>query len=60
MPCMTWKQFKDGVDKQMQEKGISEDTEIWYIDFSFPDADGFEKENMGVFYGVDDLGLVIQ
>ena len=59
MPDMTWKQFKDGVDKQMQEKGISEDTEIWYIDFSFPNVDDFEKENMGVFHNNDDFGLSI-
>ncbi len=38
MADMTWKEFKDVVDKVLQEKSIPEDIEIWYIDISFPKA----------------------
>lgn len=31
---MTWKEFKEAVDKQLQEKDISEDEPIWFIDTS--------------------------
>lgn len=55
---MTWKQFKEEVDKQLAEKGISEDEEIWYIDISFPQEDDFEKERLSV--GLDEhCGIVI-
>lgn len=46
---MTWKQFKDAVDKQLSEKGISEDESIWYIDISFPQEGDFEDDRMNVF-----------
>jgi hypothetical protein len=36
---MTWKQFKEIVDAQMVEKGISEDSDVWVIDISFPDEE---------------------
>jgi hypothetical protein len=36
---MTWKQFKDSVERQMEKQDVSEDTEIWYIDISSPDLD---------------------
>ena len=39
MAQMTWKQFKEQVDKRMEEQGISEDVEIWYIDISAPEQD---------------------
>ena len=29
---MTWEQFKEAVDKQLDAKGISKDTEMQYID----------------------------
>jgi hypothetical protein len=29
---MTWKEFKEEVDKQLKENDISEDTQIDYID----------------------------
>ena len=34
---ITWKQFKEHVDKVLLEKEMSEETEIHYIDFSFVD-----------------------
>ena len=45
---MTWKEFKDAVDKRLAEDGISEDDSIWYIDVSFPDMDDFEKGRIWV------------
>ena len=45
---MTWKEFKAAVDKMLAEDDISEDTKIWYIDISFPDADDFEKGRIWV------------
>lgn len=36
MEIMTWKEFKEQVDRQLAEQGISEDTPIQYIDLSFP------------------------
>jgi hypothetical protein len=32
MDVLTWKQFKEAVDAELKKKGISEDTEIFYID----------------------------
>ena len=34
---MTWKEFKEEVDRQLKEKGVSENEEIFYIDISTPD-----------------------
>lgn len=36
---MTWAEFKALIDKQLAEKGIPEDTKLWYIDISFPSTD---------------------
>lgn len=36
MKGMTWREFKDHIDKQLKELGIPEDKVIWYIDISFP------------------------
>ena len=36
MEIMTWKQFKDFVDKKLVEHGCSEDAKIEYIDISYP------------------------
>ena len=54
---MTWQEFKDAVDKHLEEEGISPDTEIWYIDIAFPSKDDFEQgrleasvyENCGIY-----------
>lgn len=52
MDQITWKEFKEIIDEQLKEKGISEDTEIWYIDISFPRKEdigaGYEK-NLGIY-----------
>lgn len=29
---MTWREFRDEVERQMDEQGIDLDDEIWYID----------------------------
>jgi len=34
---ITWKEFKDHIDEKLKEKGIPEDIEIHYIDFSWVD-----------------------
>jgi len=36
---MTWKEFKDEIDRQMLQKELSEDMEIEYIDVSRPCKD---------------------
>lgn len=33
----SWKEFRDKVEADMKEKGISEDTPICWIDISYPD-----------------------
>ncbi len=57
MANMTWKEFKDAVDKQLAEEGISENEEIEYIDFSFPNKDDFEKGELHV--GCSEFGIGI-
>ena len=52
---LTWKQFKEVIDKQMKDKGISEDTEIHYIDISFPQLEGMNE--VEVFYDKE-LGMI--
>ena len=54
---MTWKQFRDYVDGELKEKGIDENTEIQYIDFSWPDMTGKNQDEIpiGVFYGDTDM-----
>ena len=37
---ITWKQFKEKVDKKLKEAGISQDAKMGFIDIVF--ADGFE------------------
>lgn len=51
---MTWKEFKEAVDKQLKEKGISEDAEIWWIDVTCPDV-----LNNDITVGKDEYGLLI-
>ena len=55
---MTWKQFKEAVDKQLAEKGISENEEIWYIEISFPQEDDFDKDRLRVDFD-DDCGIAL-
>ena len=51
---LTWRQFKDEVDRQLAEQGISEDKILFYIDTgNYPSLNGLE-----VRYSDDD-GLVI-
>ena len=32
---MTWKEFREGIERRLKEEGISEEIEIEYIDFSW-------------------------
>lgn len=50
MSTMTWKQFKDGVDKSLKEMGLSEDVEIEYMDFSWPEPDDFKQDRLNVYH----------
>lgn len=50
---MTWNEFKRAIDKQLEEKGINGDIDIWYIDVAYPSEDMIDA-------GVDPgLGLSI-
>lgn len=39
MSDMTWNEFKKNIDDQMEAKGISKDSKIWYIDITYPDSE---------------------
>ena len=54
---MSWKEFKDAVDKILREDNISEDTEIWYIDIHLPFKKDFEE--IFVVSKDDNLGIAI-
>ncbi len=45
---MTWKEFKDKVDKQLQEMEIPETTQILWIDIGLVDDVDVEREDTGV------------
>lgn len=49
---MTWKEFKEEVEKQLEEQDISEDEDIFYIDFG-----GYDTEEAEV--SLDDTGIAI-
>lgn len=54
---MTWKEFKKEVDRQLKEKGVSEDEPLNYIDIN----GGFgelEKEDIEVIF-TKGLGITI-
>lgn len=36
MSNMTWNEFKDLIDKELDKFKVNHDVEIWYIDISFP------------------------
>lgn len=49
MHNLTWNEFKEKVEKQLDEKGISWDEDIWYIDISFPrNVDVEVDKNSGI------------
>lgn len=37
---VTWKQFKDAIDKLLADNDMPQDVPIWYIDISFPGSFG--------------------
>jgi hypothetical protein len=49
-PVMSWKEFKDSVDKALEEMGINETEGIWFIDVSFPEKEGFAIGRISVTY----------
>lgn len=55
---MTWREFVEGVEGELARKGISLDTELWYVDISFPDKGNIEQGAIDV--GVDkNCGIAI-
>ena len=46
---VTWKEFRDAVDKMLTDNDVSHDVPIWYIDFSFPEQFGAGIED-GALY----------
>ena len=55
---LTWKQFKEEVDKQLLEKGIDENEDLWYIDIHSPreavvtlDTPDMGKYSCGIYIG---------
>ncbi len=47
---MTWKEFKAKVEAEMEERGITDDTDLWYIDVAFPDTVEIDLDlNVGLF-----------
>ena len=45
---MTWKQFKEAIDKKIQD-----DDEIWYIDVSYPDGENLTIGESDALFGVN-------
>lgn len=54
--AMTWKEFKEYVDRKLSEAGRDDGVEIWYIDISYP---GKETEYNCPEVHVDDDGLSV-
>jgi len=54
---MTWKEFKEGIDKKLVAENISEDTPIEYIDISHPPKNAIEDDR--VYILVDSQGIGI-
>ena len=46
---VTWKEFRDAVDKMLTDNGVSHDIPIWYIDFSFPEQFGAGVEGDALY-----------
>ena len=44
---MTWKEFKEAVDKAIEDAGATDEISIWFIDVSYPDIDDFVKGRTG-------------
>lgn len=56
---MTWTEFKQAIDKQLEENQISPDSDIWYIDISFPESDPDHSQYPMVSYSVLSQGISI-
>ena len=59
MSEMTWKEFKKHVEAQLEEKGISKDAKIWYIDISFPSTSGYKLPDVNHDDPDNDFGIAI-
>jgi hypothetical protein len=50
MTNMTWKEFKDVVEEKLKSIHVKEDTEIWYIDITFPTKEDFTNGRVSVSF----------
>lgn len=48
---LTWKEFKEAVDREIEKLGLSESPEIFYIDVHMP----YRREPINVIVGRDGL-----
>lgn len=55
---MTWNEYKNEVDKQLAEKEISPDSEIFYIEGTNSSVQ-YEEELLNVYYNELQQGLQI-
>lgn len=54
MATMTWKEFKEEVDRQLREMGVTEDVPVVYIDVRFPsDTNSIEVGVNGGFMAIE-------
>jgi len=42
---MTWREFRKEVNRQMREQKISENTEIFYIDVTYPKEIAWKEQD---------------
>lgn len=49
---MTWNEFKNAVDADLEEKNISGDTEVWYIDVTFPEENDLRVVDNDIGTGI--------
>lgn len=57
MKQITWKEFRDYVDKYLKENNIPEDVEIACFDFSWQYTDAFERDRLSIY--IEDDGMAI-
>lgn len=55
---LTWDEFKELVDKELDKLEIGHDVEIWYIDISFPSK--FDDPDRPEVFIDEKLGMSIQ
>ena len=54
--CMTWRQFVDRINMLIESAAIDQDTPIWYVDVTMPQAEGLDEPEVSLD---ETLGLCI-